>query len=1124
MKKQKFFLCFLAAVTLLCATFLVACGDKNKSQTDAYVSGENYNDDNCAADIFDTSAQMRIARGGVNFSGDGATVDGQDATQEITVGNQTSRIRFGLQSGATIRFDDPVGIRFSVYASKSDFEALIEKYGADNVKLGAIVVPTDLLATPTAPTSASLTAANVPYVDIAATQIADLHDGSLRFGAVLTDLKTQNYARAFGVRGYCKIAYDGAESIAYTSFDVARNAASAKATAQTMLTDPSQQLTEAQKELCNLFKQEAEDPSVTKTIHYHLNGGAGETFGGFVIGVGLDPLPTPTYPGNDFGGWYATPACTGEAVTAVSASEQNDVTLYAKWIAKTFAVTSQNKVNDEKILTFADGGNTATFGQDYTFTAKQMGQMPITVIVTAGGEPIVLDAPDGEGKYTVSGEKIIGDLSIVVFVDHVFVTYPSQTTVIWNRDNAAYAQMNRPFTFGVVPAGGYKITSVSVSDGDTTLTVTDNKDGTYSVPVAEKTISVTVAVEEISYTLKLYCEKSNVTYTVPNGQLQSFKYSDTITLPTASSVQNLIPEHYTFQGWAKSIDGESEITDGASISSLTGTDGEIVTLFAVIEGESHTVTFGTLSGIDKTVDGNSVTAHYGDDFRLPFANVGVGYHTEYTVSNGVQVQTDAKGAYIRGEDLTVDITVSADNFIAEKSFYDDKASYDIEDVFDNNNEYHVIVVLGSDGLYFRMIAKQHSLNRQVDGFFFSLGNAQGTAYFNKSKDFHHYGMNADGTNNLCDRYVVKVSSAQSNDNGTFYNLYYEGFVAYKTFIYEDSFGYDETDFLPSLGSNAKVYGSMRILNKANLMTAADTILTQNAQPRLERVDWDPDSSASLDEYGVMVNANGRFDMDYRNHWRIEADGMHSTTDTKGVDGVISENEYAGSVVYEDTKTDRHNKMEIFAEHKNGGMKIGMRITSLLVTFARDNYLTGNQWGVNDLLRNLDFLSVFYPLKDGTASTRLLANGRYYGNFNANSGFLTAVGIDKTHAGKYETYKKDVNATATALKAENENYQYYFVTTYELFIPDSYMGHAADAEIEVMIQHRHFAPDTGWWWDAEESGTNKNTGDALSFEHCAKWTSIWQYSPGKEDTGEWSQDANYKISPTGIAEITPRTNA
>lgn len=868
------------------------------------------------------------------------------------------------------------------------------------------------------------------------------------------------------------------------------------------------------------WKLQEEDVQTQKTVRYENIDGTGmNPVGAFKVGEGLAELPTPEKAGNTFGGWFENSDFSGSAITAIPASRDTDVVLYAKWTANSYNVVYDNKAGSAVTLT--QGAATATYGEDYSFSAVKTGKIPVTVTIKVGGVDVTAEAKDG--VYTLVGNNIVGDIAVELTVNHVQVIESTVANATFDMDDIA--EKGKAFAFNVTAERGYKITSVTVTDEDGARTVTKTSDG-YSVTIGEKAVTVSAAVSEISYKIQYVYDTPTTDERVVDGGTVS--YNQTVTLPNSEAVAKYTPQYYEFKGWKV---GEDDLTSG--VSQLTDVDGATVEIYAVLRGESHTVTLGALKGFDVNddVSGNAVTVYYGEDLYLDtvFENVN-GYATEWTVTNDVQVKKSAQSKpYIEGTAFIADMTISGENFVAPSAFYDGKTSYDIPDVFDNNNEYHVVAALGEDGLYFRAVVKQHSLNREVDGIYFSLGKADGTITYNKSLDFHHYGVNANGDNHLCDRYVVKVD--QRID---YYDIVYEGFVAYETFIYEASFGYSPSAFAGSALDTAEVYAGMRIINKANLTSAEDTVLTPNAQARLERVDWDPESGQSLDVYGAMVNSDGRLDVDYRNSWEIKTTGMTSTTDFKGVDGKIDVDEYAGNIVYADTKTSRNNKMEIFAEHKNGGIKVGLRVTSLTMTYAIKDYFTGSI-GDEPNLKMLDCLRVAYYKKgeNSLAETILLANGRYFGNFEPKHGFITSVSFELSNAGNYVNNNIDSwgnTKDVTGLRAEGSNSDspYKIVTTYEMFIPDSYTGYSEDNEVQVIISHRHQGANLlGWAWDAEESGENKGTGDSLSVANFATWSSNWYYSPVPAGTigYNWSSPntLNYTLSNSGITEIAAAGN-
>ena len=82
-------------------------------------------------------------------------------------------------------------------------------------------------------------------------------------------------------------------------------------------------------------------------------------------------LVSPTKTGYDFGGWFTTSACTGTAVTTLGATAYTaDITLYAKWTAKTYNITYKDQGNATFSGTHGSGyPTTHTYGTTTTLVS-----------------------------------------------------------------------------------------------------------------------------------------------------------------------------------------------------------------------------------------------------------------------------------------------------------------------------------------------------------------------------------------------------------------------------------------------------------------------------------------------------------------------------------------------------------------------------------------------------------------------------------------------------------------------------------------------------------------------------------------------------------------------------------
>ena len=262
-----------------------------------------------------------------------------------------------------------------------------------------------------------------------------------------------------------------------------------------------------------------------RTVTYHLNGGEGKLLDIFTVGEGLSALPVPTKKGMTFIGWYRNMELTGDKVESISAEETGNVELWAKYSHNTYSVSADN--TNAPGATFVGEGS-AVHGTDYMFTVDFTEDQPLTVGVTVGGEKVDC-IKNANGSYTVSGDDITGDLAVTLSVNHVWLHTTPADHVVYGEDTMA--ERNKPYTFSVSAEKGYKITGVTVTeDGGTQLPVNKNADGTYTVSVAEKAITVAATAEEISYNLQLsYGQDKPLS-------LGSVKYSDLTTLTEISNI------------------------------------------------------------------------------------------------------------------------------------------------------------------------------------------------------------------------------------------------------------------------------------------------------------------------------------------------------------------------------------------------------------------------------------------------------------------------------------------------------------------------------------------------------------------------------------------------------------
>ncbi|MBD5132357.1 MAG: InlB B-repeat-containing protein [Clostridiales bacterium] len=832
--------------------------------------------------------------------------------------------------------------------------------------------------------------------------------------------------------------------------------------------------------ICGWENQNA--PSIL-TITYNLYGGSGDPVGAFTEGVGLAELPVPTKAGNDFGGWFDNAEFTGSPVTSIGANVTAPVILHAKWTPKTFTVSKSNNAADTATLTAA---GTATYGTDYTFTVTcSDADVPVTVEVTVDGKNYT---PTKIGNdYTVAGDAITGDIAIALSIKHVKVQFDTVSNLTFVGD--AVAEKNKRFTFAAVAEIGYKITAVTATAGGESVTVTKENDG-YSVEVTDKPISISGVVSEIEYTLKFANNKTTATVEQPS----KYSYTQSFSIPKASTLDGIVPEHYNFLGWATSPDGEVVYDDEESVSKLATADG-VVTLYAKLKGEEYNVSVGALKGFDiVTLD----KAEYGEDYKIPLAD-----GTEYLYSakatvdgtpHDMQVVTTPSGAelVLDKQFVTGAITVSGEKHIIADSFYQDVTPYTIEDSFANNNEYKVYMTLGADGIYFKADIKQNSVLATAtdsnivakDAIRFVFGKKSGERFDTQNEAGNdnngYFGVNVVGERQNLDKSIGYYSHVGDGESA-YYQIRYEGFISYSKII-ALGIGYAESDFAGSAYKTAKVYCGIRLVNHANHTSANDMILTPCA---LQGYDYNG-------LQGLLVNPMGANSW-FGNTNSITVNGLKSELIKNDLDGVVSQNEYgAHSLVYEDTDTNRNNKFEIFGKKVNGGLKLAVRVTSSKVVYFKDKD------GKHDS-ENVDYIQFGFKNTDGTISHVMLGVDGFLRWMDCDTlfsiGFSSYVKIDKSGAGEFTKDASGFNGANALVAASGGK----FVTTYELFIPQEFANRISD---ELYVRVRHM-----------------DTGDTISFDgKLSASSTVWMYGGGNSTSDAWPELMLNIITENGVFDV------
>lgn len=175
-----------------------------------------------------------------------------------------------------------------------------------------------------------------------------------------------------------------------------------------------------------------------------------------------------------------------------------DITITA--VGKKFDVTVDTTASGAGNVTLTDGSK-ATYGTNYTFTLTPEANYAYTVMVTAGGKTVT-PALDADGKiYTINGKDITGNVVITVTkeANKAQINFAgSGVADVVNGSTSQIVEPGQDFKFSIHKENGYEYTVTAAKANGTTVTVTDNGDGTYTIAGADIAVGdvITVTVEK----------------------------------------------------------------------------------------------------------------------------------------------------------------------------------------------------------------------------------------------------------------------------------------------------------------------------------------------------------------------------------------------------------------------------------------------------------------------------------------------------------------------------------------------------------------------------------------------------------------------------------------------------
>ena len=372
-------------------------------------------------------------------------------------------------------------------------------------------------------------------------------------------------------------------------------------------------------------------------------------------------LKTPTKTGYTFGGWFTNSGCTGTAVTSLGATGYTaDITLYAKWTAKTYTITLDKNGGD------SGGSATATYNSssltsvthasrtDYRLNGYYTETSGGTKVINADGTLVA-----GVSGYTNSSSQWTKDGTATLYAQWTYdvtnytVTFAVGTgstsygslsaynnTTSASISTGASVRSGHSVTFTASPNTGYTVegwytdascTTGKHDAGNTTYTTSITGATTVYVKYVEKTWTVTFAAG------------TGGSVTTPASS------SQTVGQLTGISIAATPSTGYTFGSWSSSSGGSFTSSTSTNSNTFKPTANTTVTASFTETMSSLTTSChydaGSPGYAAPTVSGSATTVGYGTTRTITATAAGTGYtFAGWTLTNCTRTDGGAANA------------------------------------------------------------------------------------------------------------------------------------------------------------------------------------------------------------------------------------------------------------------------------------------------------------------------------------------------------------------------------------------------------------------------------------------------------------------------------------------------
>ena len=349
----------------------------------------------------------------------------------------------------------------------------------------------------------------------------------------------------------------------------------------------------------------------TYSIAFNNNGGTGSM--NSISGIkytDFEYLPSNTFTklGYTFKGWAETDTGAkkydnGQAVNKLTATNGATITLYAVWEKETYTIT----------YTLNGGTNNSSNPNSYKVDTATINLQPPT---KTGYTFTGWTGSNGTNSET-SVSIPVGSTGNKTYVAHWTV---NSYTIEYNLNNGSLAQGKTNPTSGTYDSD-VNIANEPIKEGYTFTGWSTNtaaglganaKTGISSNPTTSWNGNLTKNtyyrnLRDTSGTVTLTANWSENTYTIAfnsNGgtgtmtSLSGVKYTESKTLTSNTFTR----DGYTFKGWALESTGTKKYDNGATVTKLSATNNATVTLFAVWEKITYTITYNLDGGTNNSLN------------------------------------------------------------------------------------------------------------------------------------------------------------------------------------------------------------------------------------------------------------------------------------------------------------------------------------------------------------------------------------------------------------------------------------------------------------------------------------------------------------------------------------------